>query len=122
MILTPCPYDPINGEQVRRAGMPDAVVMVQSISNSTTFPTVMRWFLIQIAYNMGNVVQTDKAVRINGAPLSAVAIVQSISNANDTPLFFKNTMLPKSGFEMCFDIGSHHVGWWGHTTSRSQND
>ena len=37
-----------------------------SMPNSTTFPIVMRWFLIQIAYNIGNVVQADKGVRTNG--------------------------------------------------------
>lgn len=29
----------------------------------------MRWFLIQIAYNIGSVVKTDKCVRTNGARL-----------------------------------------------------
>ena len=29
----------------------------------------MRWFLIKIAYNIGNVVKTDKIVRMNGPPL-----------------------------------------------------
>ena len=38
---------------------------------STTFPIVMRWFLIQIAQNIGNVVTTDQIVRTNGAPLLA---------------------------------------------------
>ena len=32
----------------------------------TTSPVIMRWFLIQIAYNIGNVVQTDLVVRTNG--------------------------------------------------------
>ena len=32
----------------------------------TTFPIIMRWFLIQIAYNTGNVAKTDKVVRTNG--------------------------------------------------------
>ena len=31
-----------------------------------TFPIIMRWFLIQIAYNNGNVVQTDKVAQTNG--------------------------------------------------------
>ena len=44
------------GEQVRCAkhikGVPP-----------TTFAIIIRWFLIQIAYNTGNVVKTDKVVR-----------------------------------------------------------
>ena len=31
-----------------------------------TFPVIMRWFLIQIAYNIENVVKSDKVVRTNG--------------------------------------------------------
>ena len=33
--------------------------------------------------------------------------------------FFQNGA--KSGFEMCFDIGSQHLGCWGQNTSRIQN-
>ena len=44
---------------------------LQATEPSTTFPIIMRWFPIQIAYNIGNVVQTDKVVRTNGAPLQA---------------------------------------------------
>ena len=36
---------------------------------ATTFLIITRWFLIQIAYNIGNVAKTDKLVRTNGAPL-----------------------------------------------------
>ena len=34
------------------------------------------------------------------------------------PFFFNGA---KSGFEMCFDIGSRHLGCWGQNTSRIQN-
>ena len=33
---------------------------------SATFPVIMRWFLIQIAYNIENVVKSDKVVQTNG--------------------------------------------------------
>ena len=39
------------------------------IAPSATFPVIMRWFLIQIAYNIENVVKSDKVVRTNGALL-----------------------------------------------------
>ena len=39
---------------------------------ATTFTIFIRSFLIQIAYNIGNVVNTDKTVRTNGAALDAV--------------------------------------------------
>ena len=35
--------------------------------------------------------------------------------------FFQNGLQAKSGFEMCFDIGSRHLGCWGQHTSRIQN-
>ena len=35
--------------------------------------------------------------------------------------FFQNGLQAKSGFEMCFDIGSRHLGCWGQNTSRIQN-
>ena len=44
---------------------------------------------------------------------------QSISNSYIAPLFCQNGA--KSGFEMCFDIGSRHLGCWGQNTSRIQN-
>ena len=31
--------------------------------------------------------------------------------------FFPNDLQAKSGFEMCFDIGSQHFGCWGQNTS-----
>ena len=34
---------------------------------SATFPVIIRWFLIQIAYNIGDVVNTDDVMRYNGA-------------------------------------------------------
>ena len=37
------------------------------ITPVTTFPIIIRWFPIQIAYNIGNVVKTDKVARANGA-------------------------------------------------------
>ena len=39
------------------------------IAPSATFPVIMRWFLKQIAYNIENVVKSDKVVRTNGALL-----------------------------------------------------
>ena len=33
------------------------------------------------------------------------------------PIFFKNGLETKSGFEMCFDIGSRYLGCWGQNTS-----
>ena len=35
-------------------------------SLSATFPIIIRWLLIQIASNIGNVVKTDTVVRTNG--------------------------------------------------------
>ena len=37
------------------------------------------------------------------------------------PFFFQNGLQAKSGFEMCFDIESQHLGCWGQNTSRIQN-
>ena len=37
------------------------------------------------------------------------------------PLFLINGLQAKSGFEMCFDIGSQHLGCWGQNTFRSWN-
>ena len=34
-----------------------------------------------------------------------------------TPLPFFPKLQAKSGFEMCFDIGSRHLGCWGQNTS-----
>ena len=42
------------------------LVDVRDCIRSTTFTIIMRWFLIQIAYNNGNVVQTDKVAQTNG--------------------------------------------------------
>ena len=41
-------------------------VRVAGVCTATTFPIIKRWFLIIIAYNIGNVVKTDKSARING--------------------------------------------------------
>ena len=60
---------------------------------------------------------------------------QPISNYDIAPPFFfkdptsssttikgdQNGLQAKSGFEMCFDNGSQHLGCWGHNTSRTQN-
>ena len=35
--------------------------------------------------------------------------------------FLNNVLQAKSGFEMCFDIGSQHIGCWSQNTSRIQN-
>ena len=35
--------------------------------------------------------------------------------------FFQNGLQAKSGFKMCFGIGSQHLGCWGQNTSRIQN-
>ena len=35
--------------------------------------------------------------------------------------FFQHSLQAKSGFEMCFDIGSQHLGCWGQSTPRIQN-
>ena len=51
--------------------------------------------------------------------IAAASVCQPISKIYTTPLFFKNGA--KSGFEMCFDIGSRHLGCWGPNTSRIQN-
>ena len=40
---------------------------------STTFPIITRWFLIHIAYNIRNVVKTDKFLRTNGGALQSPA-------------------------------------------------
>ena len=42
----------------------------------------------------------------------------NLNNLRHAP-FFQNGA--KSGFEMCFDIGSQHLGCWGQNTSRIQN-
>ena len=35
---------------------------------NTPFPIIKRWFLIIIAYNIGNVVKNDRSARTNGVP------------------------------------------------------
>ena len=45
----------------------------------------------------------------------------SSSKSYIAPLVFQNGLQAKSGFEMCFDIGSQHLGCWGQNTSRIQN-
>ena len=35
-------------------------------TQATTFPIIIRWFPIQIAYHIGNVVKIDKVARTNG--------------------------------------------------------
>ena len=47
-------------------------------------------------------------------------VILNFSNSNIAPLFVKMNGA-KSGFEMCFDIGSQHLGYWGQNTSRIQN-
>ena len=49
------------GIEVGLAGVPNETPRVAM--PSPTFPIIMRWFLIQIAQNIGNVVQSDKFVR-----------------------------------------------------------
>ena len=41
---------------------------------------------------------------------------QCQSNYYSAPLFGQNGLQAKSGFEMCFDIGSQHLGCWGQNT------
>ena len=70
-------------------------------------------------------------------PMSKAAVFEQASDrawANDTgtlahtsyiitspPPLFQNGLQVKSGFEMCFDIGSRHLGCWGQITSQIQN-
>ena len=60
------------------------------------------------------------------AGLPGVDIVRNIGYATEVcrsqiltrfPLFFKMACTQKSGFEMCFDIGSQHLGCRGQNTS-----
>ena len=36
--------------------------------------------------------------------------------------FMQNGLQAESGFEVCFDVGSQHLGCWGQTTSQIQNE
>ena len=53
-----------------------------------------------------------------GQSISKIQIAVNLKNLHHAP-FFQNGA--KSGFEMCFDIGSRHLGCWGQNTSRIQN-
>ena len=50
---------------------------------STTFSIVMQWFLIQIAYNIGNVVKTNQVLRTNvrTPPLNGPRFIGSIGRS-----------------------------------------
>ena len=56
---------PARGKARRNPWQRRYVILTGTILPSTTFPVMIRC-LIQIAYNMGDVVKTDKVVRSNG--------------------------------------------------------
>ena len=50
-------------------------------------------------------------------PAHVPSISNSYSNSLHNAPCFQNGLQAKPGFEMCFDIGSRHLGCWGQNTS-----
>ena len=54
-------------------------------------------------------------------PRCAIEEASQSQTLTPRPCFVKSGLQAKSRFEMCFDIGSQHLGCWGQNTFRIQN-
>ena len=76
---------------------------------STTFPIIMRWFLIQIALNIGNVVKPNHFVRTNVGDCVACRVRQGkLQSALTFPIIMRWFLI-----QIALNIGTtNSVKYW----------